>query len=167
MSDVCVHSKRGRANNVVCSKSDASVAGCSLTSEYADIVRRNVVGQKKMNIKACVPIRRKDDNWNAQFTAQQLQNKDLMTTESKPSSFKAKQTFLDLTSPSNRTAFGELKNVESKTPDFPIANFIYRTDCRSMLLIRRVSQLWLTYALNSVNSIRAAIIKHWINGVGF
>ena len=62
MSDVCVHSKRGRANNVVCSKSDASVAGCSLTIEYADIVRRNVVGQKKMNIKACVPIRRKDDN---------------------------------------------------------------------------------------------------------
>ena len=62
MSDVCVHSKRGRANNVVCSKSDASVAGCSLTSEYADIVRRNVVGQKKMNIKACVPIRRKDEN---------------------------------------------------------------------------------------------------------
>ena len=26
------------------------------------IVRRNVVGQKKMNIKACVPIRRKDGN---------------------------------------------------------------------------------------------------------
>ena len=123
--------------------------------------------QKKMNIKACVPIRRKDDNWNAQFTAQQLQNKDLMTTESKPSSSKAKQTFLDLTSPSNRTAIGELKNVESKTPDFPIAIFIYRTDCRSMLLISRVLQLLLTYALNLANSIRAANIKHWINGVGF
>ena len=62
MSDVCVQSKRGRANNVVCSKSDATVAGCSLTGVNADIVRRNVVGQKKMNIKACVPIRRKDDN---------------------------------------------------------------------------------------------------------
>ena len=32
-----------------------------------------------------------------------------MTTESKPSSSKAKQTFLDLTSPSNRTAIGEQK----------------------------------------------------------
>ena len=61
MSDVCVHSKRGRANNVVCSKSDASVAGCSSTSVYADIVRRNIVVQKKMNIKACVTIHRKDD----------------------------------------------------------------------------------------------------------
>ena len=36
MSDVCVQSKRGRANNVVCSKSDATVAGCSSTSVYAD-----------------------------------------------------------------------------------------------------------------------------------
>ena len=53
---------QGRANNVVCSKSDSTVAGCSLTSVYADIVRRNVVGQKKMNIKACVPICRIDDN---------------------------------------------------------------------------------------------------------
>ena len=55
---------------------------------------------------------------------------------------------------------GELKNVESKTPDFPIAIFIDRTDCRLMLLIRRVSQLWLTYALNLVNSIGTANIKH-------
>ena len=49
-----------------------------------------------MNIKAFVPIRRKDDNWNAQYkTAQQLLNKDIMTTESKPSSSKAKQTVLE------------------------------------------------------------------------
>ena len=62
MSNVCVQSKRGRANNVVCSKSDATVAGCSSTSVYTDILRRNVVEQKKMNIKAYVPIRRNNDN---------------------------------------------------------------------------------------------------------
>ena len=39
-----------------------AVTGCSSTRTYADIVRRNVVGQKRMNIKACVPIRRTDDN---------------------------------------------------------------------------------------------------------
>ena len=50
---------------------------------YADIVRRNIVGQKKMDIKACVPIRREGDNRNAQFkTAEQLLNKDIMATES-------------------------------------------------------------------------------------
>ena len=103
-SYACVQSKRGRANNEVCSFCDATVTGCSST-RYADIVGRNVVGQKNMNIKACVPIRRKlrkDDNWNAQFkTVQQLQNKDTITTKSKPSYSKAKQTFLDLTSPGN------------------------------------------------------------------
>ena len=62
MSDVCVQSKLDRANNVVCSFCDATVAACSSTSLYADIVRRNVVWQKKMNIKACVSICRKYDN---------------------------------------------------------------------------------------------------------
>ena len=97
-SDVCVQSKRGRAKNVVCSFCDANVTGCSSTQMYADIVGRNVVGQKK----ACVTILRKDDIWNAQFkTAQQLLNKDIMTTESKPSSSWANQTFLDSTFPAN------------------------------------------------------------------
>ena len=78
----------------------------------------------------------KDDNWNAQFkTAHQHWNQEKMTTESKLSSSKAKQTYSDLTSPANRTVFGDIsskqnciwrtKNVESKTPDFPIALFIY------------------------------------------
>ena len=90
-----------------------------------------------MNIMACVPIHRKDDNRNAQFkTAQQLLNKEKMTTESKLSSSKAKQTVLDLTSPANRTVFGDIsskqdclqrtKNVGSKAPAFPIAIFIYK-----------------------------------------
>ena len=101
-----------------------------------------------MNIKACVPIRRKDDNRNAQFkTAEQLLNKDITATESKPSSSKAKQTVLDLTSPANRTAFGELKTLSQKRQTFPLLSSFTGTDYRLMLLIRRVSQLWLTYAL--------------------
>ena len=72
-------------------------------------------------------MRKKDDNWNAQFkTAQQLLNKN-MTTESKTSSSKAKKAILDITTQANRTAFGELKNVESKTQDFPITIFIYES----------------------------------------
>ena len=116
----------GQSQYVMCSFCDATVTGCSSTRVYADIVWINVVGQKKMNIKACIPKHRKDDNWNAQFkTAQQLLDKNMMTTESKPSSSKAKQSILDLTSPANRTLFGELKAVESKTPDFLIAIFIF------------------------------------------
>ena len=80
---VCVQSKLGRANNVSCSSCDATVTAsrCSLTSlrVYADIVGRNAFGQKKMNIKPCVSI-----HCNIQ-TAQQHLNKDMMTTESKPS----------------------------------------------------------------------------------
>ena len=105
---------------------------CSLTSlrVYADIVGRNAFGQKKMNIKPCVSI-----HCNIQ-TAQQHLNKDMMTTESKPSLLnkdmwikaqflKSKQSILDSTSSANRSAFRKLKNVESKTPDFPIAIFTY------------------------------------------
>ena len=52
----------------------------------------DVFGQKKMNIIACIPIRREDDNQHAQFkTAQQLLNKDMMTKELKSSFSKAKQ----------------------------------------------------------------------------
>ena len=48
---------RGRANNVTCRFCDATVSCCSSTQAYADIVGRNVLGQKKMNIKACVQER--------------------------------------------------------------------------------------------------------------
>ena len=148
-SNVNIQSKQGRANNVVSSFCDANVNGCSSTWVYADIVGRNVVGQKTMNMKACVPICRKEDKWNAQFkTAEQLLSIDIMTTESKPSSSKAKQTVLDLTSPANRTAFGELKMLRQKRQTFLLLSSFMRTDCRLMLLICRVSQLWLTYALN-------------------
>ena len=73
---------------------------------------------EKMNLKARVTIRREDDNWNAQFkTAQQLQRHD--ATESKPSSWKAKQSVLDLTYPANRTAFGKLKMLSQKCQILP------------------------------------------------
>ena len=61
-SNVNIQSKRGRANNVVSSFCDANVTGSNSTQVYADIVGRNVVGQKTMNMKACVPIHRKDNN---------------------------------------------------------------------------------------------------------
>ena len=114
-----------------------------------------------MNIMACVPIHRKDDNRNAQFkTAQQLLNKEKMTTESKLSSSKAKQTVLDLTSPANRTAFRELKMLGQKHKLFPLLSSFTREDCCLMLLIHRVLQFWLTYALNSVNNMMDTNIKH-------
>ena len=87
------------------------------------------------------------------------QNIQAMLCESKPSSSKAKQTGLDITSPANRLACWELKNVESKTPDFPIVSSFMRKDCRLMLLILRVLQLWLTKELYLVNNIRSGNIS--------
>ena len=163
-SDACVQSKGVRANNVVCSLFDVTVTACCLTWVYADIVGR-IFDRRKWLLRLV-----KNDNWNAQFkTAQQLWNKDIITMESKPSSSKAKHTFLDLTSPGNRTVSGELKNLSQKRQTFPLLSSFTRTDCRLMLLICRALQLWLTHALNSVNSIRGEKIhdKHWINAVGF
>ena len=54
-----MQSKRGRAKNVVCSF--VMLLSLVITLVYADIALRNVVGQKKMNIKACVHMHRKDD----------------------------------------------------------------------------------------------------------
>ena len=46
---------------------------------------RNVLGQKKIDIKACIPICSDHDNWNDLFkVAQQLLNKDMMSKDWKP-----------------------------------------------------------------------------------
>ena len=62
---------------------------------------------------------------------------------------------MDLTSPANRTSFGELKNVESKTPDFPIAIFIQENG----LSFDAVWQLWLTNALHEETA--ALVQRRW------
>ena len=63
-----------------------------LVTARLELMLIDVFGQKKMNIIACIPIRREDDNQHAQFTtAQQLLNKDMMTKELKSSFSKAKQ----------------------------------------------------------------------------
>jgi hypothetical protein len=121
-----VQSKRGGAKNVTCTFCDTAFTGCSSSRAFAHILGRAVLGQKRANVGACVPIRKDDDNRYAQFRiAQKALNKEIMTKERQLSSSQAKQSVLDLTSPGKRTVTGEMKIVESKTLDSTIANFIY------------------------------------------
>ena len=62
----------------------------------------------------------------------------MMPTESKPNTSKAKLLVLELTSPVNRTAFRELKNLESKSQTFPLLSSFTRTDCSLMLALNGV-----------------------------
>ena len=120
------HSKNGGAKNVTCTFCDNSFTACSSTRAFAHILGRAVLGQKRAHVKACVPIRKDDDNRYAQFkNAQSVLNKDMLAKEKSLSSSKAKQTILDLTSPAKRTSTGELKVIESKTLDSAIANVFY------------------------------------------
>ena len=97
-----------------------------MSQAFAHILGRAVLGKKKANIGACVPIRREDDNRYAQFkTAQKVLNKKIMAKEQQLSTSQRKQTVLDLTSPAKRLLTGEIKNVESKMLDTTIANFFY------------------------------------------
>jgi hypothetical protein len=54
-------SKQGGAKNAMCTFCDSSFTGCSAFRAFAHILGRAVLGQKKANIGACVPIRREDD----------------------------------------------------------------------------------------------------------
>jgi hypothetical protein len=73
---------------------------------------RPILGHKKSNIKACVPIRKDDDNRYAQFkTAQKILDKEMMSKEAQLSSSKAKQSVLDFTSLGKGTVTGEMKIV--------------------------------------------------------
>ena len=121
-----VQSKKGRAKNFTCIFCDSTFTGCSSSRAVAHILGRPVLGQKKTNVRSCVPIRKDDDNRYAQFkTAQKVLNKEMMSKEAQLSSSKAKQSVLDLSSPGKRTVTGEMKIVESKTLDSTIASFIY------------------------------------------
>ena len=96
-------SKRGGAKNVTCTFCDTAFTGCSSSRAFAHILGRAVLGQKKANVAACLPIRKEDDNRYTQFkTAQKILNKEMMAKEQQLSTSQAKQTVLDLTSPAKR-----------------------------------------------------------------
>ena len=54
-----VQSKRGGAKNIICTFCDTPFTGCSSSRSYARILgRADVLGQKRLNIGACIPIRK-------------------------------------------------------------------------------------------------------------
>jgi hypothetical protein len=91
-----------------CHFCDTVFVGCSSSRAFAHILGRPALVQKKSNAKACVPMRKSDDNWNAEFkTAQKDLNQETTSKEEKLSSSKAKQSVLNLTSQGKRTATGD------------------------------------------------------------
>ena len=121
-----VQNRKGGAKNHTCTFCDTSFTGCNSSRAYAHIVGRKVLDQTKMGIKACIPIRKKDDDRYPQFlSAKKILIADIMAKEAKLSTSKTKQSVLDLTTPGKRSATGELKILESKILDSNIANFFY------------------------------------------
>ena len=82
--------------------------------------------QKKANVGACVPLRKKDEYRHAEFIiAQKALNREMMVKE-RLSCSQARQSVLDSTiSPDKRTVTGEMKLLESETLDSSIASFFY------------------------------------------
>ena len=114
------------AKNVRCTFCDAAFSRCSSSRAFAHILGRAVLGQKRANVGACVPIRKDDDNRYDQFkTAQKVLNKEIMSKARLLSTSQQKQTVLDLTSPAKRLATGEIKVVESKMLVATLASFFY------------------------------------------
>jgi hypothetical protein len=54
--------KGGGAKNLTCIFCDSSFSGCNSSRAYAHILGRKVLDQNKMGIRACIPIRKEDDN---------------------------------------------------------------------------------------------------------
>jgi hypothetical protein len=120
-----VQSKSGGAKNVTCNFCDTVFVGCSSSRAFAHILGRPVLGQKKSNVKSCVPLRKSDDNRYVEFkTAQKVLNQEMTSKEEQLSSSKANQSVLNFTSLGKRTVTGEMKTVESKELD-SIASFIF------------------------------------------
>ena len=108
-------SRGGGAKNITCTFCDTSFTGCASTRAFAHILGRAVLGQKRSNIGACVPIRKDNDNRYTQFkNAQKILNKEIMAKEQLLSASRSKQSVLDLTSPGKRTVTGEMKNESPK-----------------------------------------------------
>ncbi len=138
--DSSVQSTNGGAKHVTCTLCDQALTGCSSSRALAHILGRPVLGQlKNANVRFCVPIRKDNDDCNAQFKiAQKVLNKQATAEEALHSYSKSRQTNLDLTSPGKRTVNGEMKTVESKTLDSAIADVLYENalpfnvaDCHS------------------------------------
>ena len=120
-----VQSKKGGAKNVTCIFCDHVLIGCSSSRAFAHILGRPVLDQRKSNVKACIPIRRDDDDRYAKFkNAQKDLNKEMMSKEAQLSSSKAKQSVLNLTSLGKRTVTGEMKNLSRRSYS-TIASFIF------------------------------------------
>ena len=72
----------GAEPTIICSFCNATVTGCSLTQVCSDIVGRNVVGQKKINLRLVDQYTgRMIIEMHNSKTAQQLMNRDMTTTE--------------------------------------------------------------------------------------
>ena len=66
----------------MCTFCDSPFTACSTSRAFAHILGRAVLGQKKANIGACVPIRKEADNKYKQFrSAQNVLNKEIMAKE--------------------------------------------------------------------------------------
>ena len=62
-----VQNKRAGAKNATCIFCDTEVTGCSTSRAFAHILGRPVLGHKKANIKACIPVKKDGDNRYAEF----------------------------------------------------------------------------------------------------
>ena len=72
-----VQRKRAQPKILHLSLCDSTFTGCSSTRSLG----RPVLGQKRTNVGACVPIRKDDDNRYAQFKNAQKILKEIMTKE--------------------------------------------------------------------------------------
>ena len=111
-----------------------------------------------MGIKPCIPVLKKYDDQSAKFkAAKKILSNEIFGKESKISSSKAKQTVLDVPSPTKRTLRSlprEPKIVESNMLATAIVGFFYENelslnvvDSESFLL------LWFISAFHSDTSI--------------
>ena len=78
-------SERGGASparNITCTFCDTSLTGCSSSRAFAHVLGKAVLAQKKANVGACVPLRKKDDNRHAEFMiGQKALNKEMMAKD--------------------------------------------------------------------------------------
>ncbi len=125
-----IQSKRGGVKNMTCTFCDAAFTGCSRA--FAHILQNAVIGPKRSNIGAFVPICQGGYNHCAQFkNAQRILNKEMIAKGQLLSSPQSKRYILNmtlltsLTSPGNRTVSGEMNIVKSKRLDSAVSNFMY------------------------------------------
>ena len=93
-----IQSKKGGVKNVTCMFCDSQMSGCGSSRAYAHLLGRPVLGQSKMGVKACHPLRNSRDNRYVMFkSAQRLLEIEMKVKEDKLRSSAAKQKVLDFT----------------------------------------------------------------------